>query len=104
MAVKTKKKTTKRKFSARHIVKRRGHVEPFDERKVYASVYEACHAAQLSTSQAEKIAAHVTASIKKWMDKKNRANSHELHQEVIHLLKKHHEDAAFMYATHRILC
>lgn len=104
MAAKTKKKTTERKFSARHIVKRRGHVEAFDERKIYASVYEACHAAQLSTKQAEKMAASVTASIKKWIDKKERVNSHELHQEVIHTLKKHHEDVAFMYATHRILC
>lgn len=104
MAVKTKKKTTKRKFSARHIVKRRGHVEPFDERKIYASVYEACHAAQLSTKQAEKIAANVSLSVKKWIDKKDRVSSHELHQEVIHTLKKNHEDVAFMYATHRILC
>lgn len=104
MAAKTKKKPTKRKFSAQHVVKRHGHVEAFDERKIYASVYEACHAAQLTTKQAEKIAASVSLNVKKWISTKDRVSSHELHQEVVHVLKKHHADVSFMYATHRILC
>ncbi len=114
MAAKTKTKTNVlrksliknkgRKFSARHVVKRHGHTESFDERKIYASVYEACHAAQLSTKQAEKIAASVSLSVKKWMEKKTHVNSHEIHHEVVKVLHQHHADAAFMYKTHRMLC
>ena len=106
MAAKTKKTNTKkgRKFSTRHVVKRHGHTESFDERKIYASVYESCHAAQLSTKQAEKIAASVTDTIKKWAEKKDHVNSHEIHKEVVKVLHKHHADVAFLYETHRMLC
>jgi transcriptional regulator NrdR family protein len=93
-----------RKFSARHVVKRHGHAEAFDERKIYASVYEACHAAQLSTSQAEKIAASASSNMKKWIEKKTQVNAHEIHQEVVRALKKHHEDAAYLYEHHRNIC
>lgn len=108
MSVKTKKtiksKKIGRKFSARHVVKRRGHTESFDERKIYASVYEACHATQLSTKQAEKMAASVSLSVKKWIEKKTHVNSHEIHKEVVKVLRKHHADVAFMYEHHRVLC
>ncbi len=100
----TTKKITKRKFSARHIIKRRGHTEAFDERKIYASVYEACHASGLSTKQAETMAASVTLSVKKWIEKKDKVSSNELHKEVVKTLKKHHADVAFMYETHRMIC
>jgi transcriptional regulator NrdR family protein len=106
MTTKTKKRITKkgRKFSARHVVKRHGHEESFDERKIYASVYEACHATQLSTRQAEKIAASVTFNTKKWAEKKTQMNSHEIHAHVVNELKKHHSDASFMYDKHRQIC
>lgn len=106
MVVKTKKANTKkgRKFSARHVVKRHGHTESFDERKIYASVYESCHAAQLSTKQAEKIAASVSSNVKKWAEKKTHVNSHEIHKEVVKVLHKHHADVAFLYEHHRNLC
>ncbi len=108
MVAKTKKtikiKKTGRKFSSRHVVKRRGHVEPFDERKIYASVYEACHATQLSTKQAEKMAASVTLTIQKWAEKKDHLNAHEIHQVVVKALKKHHADTAYMYEHHKNMC
>lgn len=105
MAAKNQKtKTTNRKFSSRKVVKRHGHAERFDERKIYASVYEACHAAQLSTSHAEKIAASVSLNVKKRMEKKTQVNSHEIHREVVKTLKKNHEDAAYLYEHHRNIC
>ncbi len=94
----------KRKFSAQHVVKRHGHAEAFDERKIYASVYESCHAAQLSTKQAEKIAASVSLHVKKWVEKKTHVNSNEIHREVVKALKKNHEDAAYLYEHHRNIC
>lgn len=104
MAAKTKKKNARRKFSAQHIVKRQGHTEPFDERKIYASVYEASHAVGLNTPHAEKIASGVSTQLKKWIEKKEKVNARELHKEVVKALKKHHADVAFMYEWHKEIC
>jgi transcriptional regulator NrdR family protein len=93
-----------KKFAYRHIVKRHGHKEKFDERKIYASVYEAAHVAQLPTKQAEEIAASVTLSIKKWVEKKDLHNAKEIHRETVKELKKHHAEVAFMYETHKDIC
>lgn len=102
--LKTKPKTIGRKFSSKKIVKRHGHAETFDERKIYASVYEACHAAQLSTSRAETIAASVSLNVKKWAEKKTQVNSNEIHREVVKALRKHHADVAFLYEHHKNIC
>lgn len=100
-----KRKTSNRKnFGFRHVVKRHGRHEKFDERKVYASVYESAHAAQVTTKQAEKIAEKTTEQIKKWIEKKDRINSHEIHTEIARALKKHDMDVAFMYETHKDIC
>ncbi len=84
-----------------HIVKRRGHKEKFDERKVYASCYAACLSAHLTHPQAEKICKRVTTDIKQWIAKKKAVTSHEIFLETANLIKKHNKNAAFMYATHR---
>jgi len=42
-----------------HIVKRRGHKEEYDERKVYASAYAACLNVHLGEIEAEEIATKV---------------------------------------------
>ena len=101
---KIKKQKPGKKFAFRHVVKRKGHLEKFDERKIYASVYEACHVTHLSTPHAEKIASSVSNQIKKWMEKKDKAGAHQLHKEVVKALKKHHADVAFMYDTHKDIC
>ena len=93
-----------RKFAYRHIVKRHGHKEKFDERKIYASVYEASHVARLSTKQAEKIASNVSDYLKKWVEKKDSVNAKEIHRETVRELKKHHVEVAFMYETHKDIC
>ncbi len=84
-----------------HIVKRKGHTEPFDPRKVYASAYSACRNAHLSEMMAEKIAESVTAGLKKWIAKKPRVSSQEIFEQVNKVLKDLHPDAAFLYETHR---
>ena len=88
----------------KEIVKRRGHVEAFDERKVYGSCYAACLNAHISHQQSEKIASKVSAEVKKWAGKKKRMNSDQIFGQVIAALKKHDKDAAFMYETHRDIC
>jgi transcriptional regulator NrdR family protein len=106
MAAKTKniKSTKKRKFSARHVVKRRGHHEAFDARKVYGSVLYACFAAHVKEKAAEKIALSVSDDIAKLVEKSHSITAHEIFYEVTKRMKKHHAEAAFMYETHRDVC
>lgn len=84
-----------------HIVKRAGHKEKFDERKVYASCYAACLNAQLHPKAAENICEAVSKEIKKWIKTKTAVTSTQIFKELIRTLKKHSKEAAFMYETHR---
>ena len=84
-----------------HIVKRKGHRQEFDERKVYASVYSSCLASHSMEEEAEATANLVAKEIKKWIFDKGEVNSREIHEEVEKELKHLNKDAAFMYETHR---
>ena len=84
-----------------HIVKRKGHKELYDERKVYGSCYFACRNAHLSEIESEKICGNVTAAITKWAMKRKMVTSDEIFKNLVFELNKHNEDAAFLYETHR---
>lgn len=83
------------------IVKRKGHTEEFDERKVYASCYAACLNTQLKEEVSEKISEKVCKEIKTWTKKKKTVSSDEIFKKVIVAIRKYNKDAAFMYETHR---
>ena len=83
------------------IVKRRGHQEEFDDRKIYASCYAACLNAQIEHTTAEKICEKVSKELKTWARKKKMVDSSEIFKKTIATMKKHDKDAAFMYETHR---
>jgi transcriptional regulator NrdR family protein len=83
------------------IVKRRGHSELYDERKVYGSCYFACRNAHLSGKEAEEICRKVSASITRWIKSKKIVSSNDIFRMLIAELKKHNEDASFLYETHR---
>ena len=91
----TKDKTTLQ------IVKRKGHAELYDERKVYGSCYFSCRNAHLSEKEAEEICKKVSAAITKWVKKQKVVSSNDIFKLLIQELKKHNEDAAFLYETHR---
>ena len=84
-----------------HIVKRHGHRERFDERKVYASCYAAFLSCHLSHEQSEKLCEKVAKEVTAWIKGKKEVNSSQIFQEVVRVMKKYHKDAAFMYETHR---
>ncbi len=84
-----------------HIVKRRGHKQEFDERKVYASTYAACLSSHIPHLEAERIASEVTKSVMIWIKDKHEVASYDLFKKIGELLIDHHKDAAFMYLTHR---
>ncbi|MBI2102080.1 hypothetical protein HYT53_05720 [Candidatus Woesearchaeota archaeon] len=107
MKGKKKKKTINRavkKSSGRtilQIVKRKGHTELYDERKVYGSCFFACRNAHLSVQESEGICNKVTASVTKWVKTHKIVSSSDIFRALIQELKKHNEDAAFLYETHR---
>lgn len=84
-----------------HVIKRKGHKEKYDEKKVYASVYSACIICDLSEKKSEKVADEVTKEITKLVNKNKIKNSKEIFEAAAGMLKKHNEDVAFMYETHR---
>lgn len=92
---KTKDKTTLQ------IVKRKGHAEIYDERKVYGSCYFACRSAHLSGQEAEQICSKVAIAVTKWVKSSKTISSNDIFRAIIKELKKRNEDAAFLYETHR---
>ena len=85
------------------VVKRGGHTEEFDERKVYGAVYFSCMNCHYTEQQAEKVAELVTKAVKAFVFKKKELSSKELFHFIIKELKKHDPEASFMYETHRII-
>ena len=85
----------------KHVIKRHGHLEKFDERKVYASCYAACLNSHINKKESEKIAEEITKKIKSWIKTKKVVSSDDIFKEMTKLLKKLDKDVAFMYETHR---
>ncbi len=84
-----------------HIVKRKGHKQEFDERKLYASIFAACLSAHVEKEKAETIANLVSREIKKWMERKKEVTSNGIFNQTGEELSHLNKDAAFMYKTHR---
>jgi len=82
------------------IVKRRGHTEEFDEKKVYGSVYAACASAHYGEPKCELIADTITKKIKKFVKNKKRIDSSEIRKKIENELKKKDEELAFFYEQH----
>jgi len=93
-----KRKTVKK---VKHVVKRMGHLERFDERKVYASCYAACLSSHMQHINAEKVCEKVTRNVRRWVHSKELVTSNQIFRETGKELRKHSKDAAFMYRTHR---
>ena len=107
---KTARKSARRSRTARnkrssgkdvHIVKRRGHLEVFDERKVYATCFSACLASHVDTRLAEDISDIVTDYVKKWIKNKREVTSTQVSKVITQKLRSLEKDVAFMYETHR---
>jgi transcriptional regulator NrdR family protein len=87
----------------KHVIKRRGHKEEFDDRKVYAAVYAACLTVKVQHEEAENIAGEVSDAVKKWVHEHEHSeisSSHIFHK-TGEELKRLNKDAAFMFLTHR---
>jgi len=82
------------------VVKRRGHRERFDERKIYGAVYAACASARYDERRCEKTAEEVTEKIKELVRGKKEIHSLEIRKKVESELKKIGEELAFFYQQH----
>ncbi len=97
------KKRTSEKNPIRdvHVVKRRGgHLEQFDERKAYASVYWSCRSAHLGEQDAEAIAEMVVSSLKAFLRDRRTIDSSEIFLFIYEQMQSLNYEAAYMYKTH----
>jgi len=85
----------------KHIVKRKGREEHFDERKIYASCYAACLGTQMKHKQAETICEKVCKDMKVWVNDKAEINSTQIFRQMVKAIGKYSKEAAFLYETHR---
>ena len=82
----------------KHVVKRRGHQEHYDERKVYASCYAAALNCHYDEKKSEKIAKGIAKKITSWIKNKPVVTSDEIRDKIIDSLKD--EDVKLMYKHH----
>ncbi len=84
-----------------HLVKRKGHIEEFDERKIYASVFASCMVLRMTDEESEVIADMVTHEVLDALKKEKDIQAHKIHEEVVKTLRKYNPDVAYMYDTHK---
>jgi len=66
-----------------HIVKRALHyTEPYDERKLYASVYAACLSVRTPAGEAELTADRVCRTVEPWLEDKSEVTSGDIRLHV----------------------
>jgi len=93
----------KETIPTKHIVKRAGHRELFDARKLYASVYAACLSVRTPEGEAELVAAQVQQLVEEWLERKHEVTGHDIRIQATKHLKVYNPDAAYMYRAHREL-
>lgn len=86
-----------------HIVKRMSNLEPYDERKLYASIYAACLCVRTPAGEAELTANKVCGDITPWLHTKQEVTSLDIRHHAAEHLKLYNPDAAYMYLRHRIM-
>lgn len=89
--------------SIKHIVKRHGHNEVFDPKKLYASIYSAAQSVREPAGSAELIADKVVEDIQHWIAKKHEVTANDIRINAAKHLKVYNPDAAYMYLHHRVV-
>lgn len=89
--------------STQHIVKRAGHPEPYDSRKLYASIYAACLAMREPAGTAEILAEKVVNDVEAWLSKKSEVISNDIRRVAAKHLYAYNRDAAYAYMHHRVV-
>ena len=96
-----RKKEGAKKQKKTIIVKRGMHLQPYDERKVYASAFFACRNAHMTEMQSEDIAEKVMKVVNGYVKGHTMLLSDMIYAVIAEELTKYSEDASFLYRTHR---
>ncbi|MFT7615896.1 MAG: transcriptional regulator NrdR family protein [Candidatus Woesearchaeota archaeon] len=91
-----------RSTSIKHLVKRHGHTEPYDEKKVYASVYSAAINAHYLEKDAEREAAFVLKKINAAVSKRDLIDANSIRILVIQSIRDSH--ITVLYEHHLDVC
>jgi transcriptional regulator NrdR family protein len=86
-----------------HIVKRAGHTEPFDEKKVYASTFAACLSVREPVGSAELVAEKVMKDVNGWIAQKHEVTANDIRRQAARHLSAYNPDAAHMLLNHRVI-
>lgn len=84
-----------------HIVKRAGHTEPYDSRKLYASIYSSCFSVREPAATAELVADKVCQDVDAWIAKKNEVTANDIRLQAAKHLSSYNPDAGWIYKHHR---
>jgi len=82
------------------IVKRRGHREPFDDRKLYGSIYAATQSALCDEPSCELLAGRITNEVKAWLKNRKTVDSKDIRAKVKAEIEKRDPEIAFFYDRH----
>lgn len=85
------------------IVKRHGHNEPYDPRKLYASIYYACMAVRCEPRLAELIAGRVVDEVNVWLKPKHEVTSRDILRVTARSLHALNPDASYLYEHHEVI-
>jgi transcriptional regulator NrdR family protein len=86
-----------------HIVKRKGHTEPYDEKKVYASTFAACQSVREPVGGSELIAEKVMKEVNSWISKKHEVTANDIRRQAAKHLNVYNPDAAHMLLHQRVV-
>lgn len=87
----------------KHIVKRKGHTEEYDVRKLYASIYSVCISVKTPPGEAELVADRVVSHVSEWLEKKHEVTAHDIRVQATKHLAAYNLDASYLYSVHRSL-
>lgn len=86
------------------VVKRSAnHTEPYDERKLYASIYAACLSVRTPAGEAELTADRVCKDIAPWLHSKLEITSHDIRAQAAAHLRTYNPNASYLYKHHGII-
>jgi hypothetical protein len=86
-----------------HIVKRQtGIAEPYDEHKLYNSIYASCLAVRTPLGEAEITAKKICQHVLAWLTGKAEVTSLDVRNRASQHLSVYNPDAAYVYLHHLI--
>jgi hypothetical protein len=85
------------------IVKRTGHSEDYDSKKLYASIYATCLSIHEPAAAVELFAQKVVEDTENWLAKKTEVTANDIRREAGKHLSLVNPHAGYLYLHHRIM-